>query len=335
MTILISSHAFAPSIGGLETVTRLLAHEFVGLGHKTTVITQTPGSTDATLPFDVVRQPKPSEVRALARKSDVFWQNNLSLRTLWPALSLPLPVVITHQGSYCPQPRGLDLPLRLKRAVVRRYPSVAISHAVAGCFDNASVVIPNPYDAAIFSNKSTPTERSGFIFVGRLVAEKGVDLLLEAFARVTGHNSAPQLTIVGDGPELPKLKALAAQYGLTNTVEFVGAASPQDVAAKLNAHRVLVVPSLYDEPFGIVALEGIACGCAVIGSSGGGLPEAIGPCGVTFPNGNLDSLVRALERFGQDVFAAAPFASQAAAHLARFHPRTIATAYLGLFESLK
>src|SRR5947208_4792532 len=54
----------------------------------------------------------------------VIWHNNLSLRTLWPTVSLGKPVVITHQGSYCTRPRGVDAALRVKRAVVRRYPSV-------------------------------------------------------------------------------------------------------------------------------------------------------------------------------------------------------------------
>lgn len=334
MKILISSHAFAPSIGGLETVTRLLAREFAALGHDTTVITQTSAASDPPGSYRIVRQPRIEQVRRLVRQCDVFWHNNLSLRTFWPALWLGKPIVITHQGSYCARPAGLDLTQRLKHAVVRRYPSVAISHAVAGCFATQSTVIPNPYDADAFFVRSPSSPRDNFIFVGRLVTEKGVDLLLEAFARIVRADFSPRLTIVGDGPELARLKVLSLQLGLTGTVDFTGAAGPSVIADKLNAHRVMVVPSRYDEPFGIVALEGIACGCAVIASSGGGLPEAVGPCGVTFANGDVDALARALEQFARAPSATAPFTAQASAHLARFHPRVIARAYLDLFESL-
>lgn len=56
----------------------------------------------------------------------------------------------------------------------------------------------------------------------------------------------------------------------------------------------MVVPSLWDEPFKIVALEGIACGCVVVGSKGGGLKDAIGPCGLTFDNGDVAGLTAQL-----------------------------------------
>jgi len=99
---------------------------------------------------------------------------------------------------------------------------------------------------------------------------------------------------------------------------------------RLNEARILVVPSLWNEPFGIVALEGIACGLAVVGSAGGGLPEAIGPCGLTFPNGDaaalaarLAELLRRPGRIGE-LLAAAP------AHLARHNPTAAARAYLAV-----
>ncbi len=63
----------------------------------------------------------------------------------------------------------------------------------------------------------------------------------------------------------------------------------------MNRHRCLVVPSRWAEPFGIVALEGVASGCIVIGSNAGGLPEAIGPGGVTFPNGDTNSLAERMK----------------------------------------
>jgi Glycosyltransferase len=89
----------------------------------------------------------------------------------------------------------------------------------------------------------------------------------------------------------------------------------------------LVVPSRYDEPFGIVALEGIACGCLVVGSSGGGLKEAIGPCGLTFPNGDAVALTNLLDRLLADPGAGHDLLGHAPEHLARHSAAAVALSY--------
>ena len=101
----------------------------------------------------------------------------------------------------------------------------------------------------------------------------------------------------------------------------------------LQEHKILVIPSRYDEPFGVVALEGIACGCVAVGSVGGGLPEAIGPCGLTFPNGDAAALAQALEQLLRQPNEQRRLVANAPQHLAKFHPATIAEAYLALFRS--
>ncbi len=331
MKILISSHAFAPSIGGIETVTALLAAEFLRLDHEVAVVTQTAAENPEPLPYRVVRQPSLGELSSLLGWCDIFWQNNLSLRTLWPALLRRTPVVITHQGSYCRKPNGVDVVQRLKRATVERLPSVAISRAVAECFAMDSRIIPNPFDARLFSAGPATTERRGdLIFVGRLVSEKGVDVLLSAMPKISAR-----LTIVGAGPEQPALEELTSRLGLRERVVFAGAWRGADLAELLHAHNILVVPSRYEEPFGVVALEGIASGCVVVGSSGGGLPEAIGPCGRTFPNGDADALARSLEQLCSAPDERAQLLAQAPVHLAQFHPIVIAQAYLDVFHSLR
>ncbi len=334
MKILISSHAFAPSIGGIETVAALLAEEFLRLGHEVMLLTQTPDESGEKFPYPVVRQPSLGEILRALRWSDVYWQNNLSLRTLWPAALMRRPVIITHQGSYCRKAAGIDLAQRVKLALVERTTSVAISRAVAACFATESTIIPNPYDARKFLNPAPATERPGeLIFLGRLVSEKGVDLLLEALALLRERALVPRLTIVGAGPEESAMQQLAERLKLSGQVTFAGPQRGAELVELLQRHKILVVPSRYDEPFGVVALEGIACGCVVVGSRGGGLPEAIGPCGVTFPNGDSEALAQALEHLlrrpneRQDLLACAP------QHLPKFHPGAIAEAYLALFRS--
>ena len=335
MKILISSHAFAPHIGGIETVSRLLAGEFARLGASVRVVTQTAAEDSEVFPFPVIRRPGIRQLAGLVRWCDVFWHNNLSVRTAWPLLFLKRPFVITPAGSYCGKPAGLDLANRLKHAVVNRATSVAISQPVAACFEVKSLIIPNPYDARVFASNSSRTERMGdLVFLGRLVTEKGLDLLLHALGHLRSKNLHPRLTVVGSGPELPRMQELAVTLGIQDQVCFAGPKRGTELAEILQQHRVLVVPSRYDEPFGVVALEGLACGCVVVGSSGGGLPEAIGPCGLTFPNGDVPALALALERVLLDPAERQRLLTHAPGHLARFHPAAIATSYLELFRSV-
>ena len=333
MKILISSHAFAPSIGGIETVSALLAQEFVRLGHEVMLLTQTPAGDELDYPFPVLRRPSLGALLRALRWCDVYWQNNLSLRTLWPALFFRRPVVITHQGSYCRQPAGFDFVQRMKHFVIRRASSVAISKAVAGCFAMPSRVIPNPFDARLFHPGSSTDDRPNeLIFVGRLVSEKGLDVLLDALQQLQAKGLFPSLTIVGAGPELAAAQEKARELKLNNQVTFAGAKQGADLVTTLRAHKILVVPSRYEEPFGVVALEGIAAGCAVIGSCGGGLPEAIGPCGLTFPNGDATALATQIAQLLREPNERAHLLAGAAEHLARYHPEVVAREYLALFE---
>ncbi|MBA3651976.1 MAG: glycosyltransferase family 4 protein [Chthoniobacterales bacterium] len=334
MKILISSHAFAPSIGGIETVSALLAAEFIRLGHPVTVVTQTPAESAENFGYPILRRPSVGELCKAIKGCDLFWQNNLSLRTLWPTLLMSKPVVITHQGSYCRAPTGIDLVQRLKHAIVGHTTSVAISEAVAACFATDSTVIHNPYDARKFSLDAPSAERpADLVFLGRLVSEKGVDILLEALATFRTRGLFPSLTIVGGGPELLAMQQLATSLQLDGQVTFTGPKRGDELAALLRRHKILVVPSRYDEPFGVVALEGIACGCVVVGSRGGGLPEAIGPCGLTFQNGDVNGLAQALQSLLLSPDEQERLLAHAPQHLAKFHPATIAEAYLTLFHS--
>jgi glycosyltransferase involved in cell wall biosynthesis len=329
MKILISSHAFAPSIGGIETVSASLAEEFSRRGHSVRVVTQTPGESADK----VARRPSIGQLVDLLKWCDVFWQNNLSLRTIWPALVMRKPIVVTHQGSYCRRPTGSDLALRAKHVVASHVTGVAISEYVASFFHPRPIVIPNPFDAAVFGKIAAAQRALDLIFVGRLVTEKGVDLLLRALRILGDRGSRPELTIVGSGPEESNLRGLTSELSLDSQVTFAGPKRGIALAEEFNRHRILVVPSRYDEPFGVVALEGIACGCVVIGSSGGGLPEAIGPCGITFPNGDPEGLADKIRMMLNAPAERERLVINASTHLARFHPSLIANSYLELFQA--
>jgi len=150
---------------------------------------------------------------------------------------------------------------------------------------------------------------------------------------VASLKSEPRLTIAGDGPERARLEKQAAQLQLQSRVDFIGSQTSEQLAKLLRQHRILVVPSRWREPFGIVALEGIACGCVAVGSTEGGLADAIGPCGLTVPNGDARALANAVSRLLEDPAECDRLRRNAAAHLARFTPRHVAEIYLDAMKN--
>lgn len=314
-------------MGGIETATNLLAREFVTLGHEVRVVTQTEGN--GTFSFSVVRRPGPMDLLRQVRWCDLFLQNNISLRTLWPLLFVRRPLFITHQ-TWITNPDGnTGWQHRVKRFVLRYATSLAISRAIAEQLPVPSIQVGNPYDDKVFNDLATEPRRRELLFVGRLVSDKGANLLLEAMALL---KSKPSLTIAGDGPERADLEKQAAMLQL-QSIEFVGSQNSEQLANLLRQHQILVVPSRWREPLGIVALEGIACGCVVVGSAEGGLSEAIGACGLTFPNGDAQALANALSRLLEDPSERERLRQNAASHLSRFAPRHVAELYLNAMKS--
>lgn len=330
MKILLGSHHFFPSTGGIETVSELLAREFVALGHEVRVITQTEGN--GAFPFPVIRRPGAFELLRQVRWCDVFLQNNVSLRTIWPLLFVRRPLCIAHQTWIRNPDESVGWTHRLKRFVLRFAKSIAISAAIADQLPVPAVRVGNPYNDEVFTNLQTGDRAKELIFVGRLVSDKGADLLLEALASL---DSKPRLTIAGDGPERPRLERQAIDLKLEAQVDFIGSRTSSDLAEILNQHKILVVPSRWREPFGIVALEGIACGCVVVGSADGGLAEAIGPCGVTFPNNDPRALADQLAQLLSDPARCEALRGNAASHLARFTKRHVASIYLDVMNSAR
>src|SRR5262249_18638080 len=96
--------------------------------------------------------------------------------------------------------------------------------------------------------------------------------------------------------------------------------------------RFLVVPSLWEEPFGIVALEGLACGCVPIVSRRGGLVEAIGPHGYSFENGDTGGLAQVLAHVLRNPDSRTKLPG-VEAHLANFTARRVAERYVEAFQS--
>jgi glycosyltransferase involved in cell wall biosynthesis len=335
--ILIYSPHFHPRVGGLENVVRGLADGFHEEGHQVTVAcTTAAGSEPESFPYPVVRNARGAELLRLTRATDVVLHACVNMRGLWPLLLTAKPLAITHQVYLThpvPRPSFWSKVVReLKRFSTRRaFVNIACSECLARHIGPRCVAVPNFYDDAIFSVMEGIRRDSDLVFLGRLVSDKGADLAIEALRILRQERDlSPRLTLIGDGPEREALERQAKEAGVT--VRFVGVLKGEALACELNRHRVMVVPSRWPEPFGIVALEGIACGLAVVGTRNGGLAEAIGPCGLAVENGDARALAEGIADLLTDKARLEACRKSAPEHLARHTRQRIAREYLRLIS---
>jgi glycogen synthase len=332
MRILLCSYLFAPSVGGLETASAILADQYTSLGAVVTVVTSSPGPPSSAA-YEVVRRPSSKEIRRLGGRMDIVHSDHISMRTIAPLLFMRIPIVITHHGWCWRSNQKMGWEDRVKLGIFSiRCRNVAISNAIADRLPMKSTTIGEPFDPAEFSNSAGAGRDKDVVFIGRLVHDKGCDLLLRALAILRVEGMTPALSIIGDGPAMPTLRQLATELGLSDQVDFRGALT-SGRGKELARHKVLVAPSRYPEPFGIVALEGISAGCAVLASRTGGLPEAVGPCGLLFPNGDAPALASSLKQVLTNPLLRDQLLTHRSEHLEKFRPENVAKRYWEIFAS--
>ena len=331
LRILLCSRVFPPNIGGIETVSAILAEQWTNFGMDVSVVTETPGE-QTSKHYEVVRQPSLGRLRNLAKHADLIFQNNISLRTLLPLLPSRKPVVIAHQGMIRRADNTRGCREYLKCSILPLCRNVAVSNAVAQGLPVKSTVIFNPFDSREFAPPQREERSKDLVFLGRLVSDKGCDLLLRAMSLLKQDGVYPSATIIGDGPDMSALRQLTATLGLMDQVTFKGSIRAGR-GGEVAQHKIMVVPSIWAEPFGVVALEGLAAGCAVIASNTGGLPDAVGPCGLLFPAGDARALAQAIRELLDDPSLREKLAFESVGHLEKFRPERIARQYLEIFET--
>ncbi len=158
-------------------------------------------------------------------------------------------------------------------------------------------------DPALYNKQSEQGKRDHVIigYLGRMVREKGVQVLLHAVKDMPGDW---RLRLVGSGEYLPVLQQLTAELGLQSRVEFLPHVASHEMPRLLNGLDVLVLPSLtqrnWKEQFGRVLIEAMACEVTVVGSSSGEIPHLIGEAGFVFPEGDAGALQEILLRLVTD-----------------------------------
>lgn len=364
--------AFHPHVGGVERVTERLAHGLLERGVSVLVVTnQEPREVPSRSTLDgieVVRLPfrvphrsvrgvagwlaLASRVRRqmidLAADVDVINVHCVSsqasyVRAAVRAHHVPL-VVSTHgeisgdaAGAYQHDRRAM----RAWRALAEgaglvtapsRY-TLHEAEAFQGRPFLASEVICNGVDLDLFRGPRTDVHVPYVLAVGRLVHNKGFDLLVSNWHRLPDQEA--RLVIVGDGPERTALDRLRAASPAAGRIELRGAASPSEVAALMRGACAFALTSRR-EALGLVVLEAMAARTPVVASRVGGVPEIVtdGDTGLLFDAGDAEGLLDALTTVMRDPAGAVSRADRAFAAAVGYSWHAVVDAYLEAYEKL-
>ena len=350
MNILIYTDDFAPSIGGVQTITAILAQGLADArspangrpaeANEVTVVTRTPAGTmdDARLRFRVVRFPSTRQLYRLIRRADVIHISGPAILPMAIGYLLRKPVVVEHDGyqAVCPLGNYLHLPdrslcpghfqngnylecfrcqsvemsrARSIRNLALMFPRRWLLKRIAvnvGASDHTGRRVALPRTQTIYHGiedplaaapaRAGPSSPVQFAYLGRLIPEKGVDLLLRAAAIAQKSGRDFSLRIIGDGPQRRELENLAAELSLNGRVEFVGYRTGEQLIKTLETVSVNVIPSRWEEACPLTAIEQMMRGLVIIATELGGTAEVVGDAGLKFPIDDADALAACMSR---------------------------------------
>lgn len=337
--ILFLTDSFYPEIGGIITVSEILAETFTEKGHEihlATWSTNFESEDSSKFSFKVLRAPTKLQLIKEFQWAEVIFENNPCLRLSWLNRFFKKPHVISLHTWISRADGKLIRKDKFKLSWLSRADRViACSRAIKNkCFDDA-IVIENSYDDKVFKRFPDVDKTKDFVFLGRLVSDKGADVLIQAFHQFLIRNKGNYiLTIIGDGPERNNLETMISNLEIKDKVIFTGSLRGKSLNHLLNQHRFIIVPSVWEEPFGIVALEGMACGCLPIVSDGGGLADAVGNAGLVFERGNVNSLVMAMNSIINDSVLENQLRDNIKNHLKKHSVDFVTKQYLDVIESV-
>lgn len=202
---------------------------------------------------------------------------------------------------------------------------------------NCSVLPMGVDTQARFTLPDSVGDRKGLLFVGRLADKKGVHVLLDALARLRDLPGM-KLSIVGTGTEELRLRAQVARHRLEDLVEFAGPVPNRDLPARYRSASILVFPSVItaygdQEGLGLVPVEALACGCAVVASDLPAIRDVIrdGETGLLTHSGDPESLAAAIAQLWRDPALRARLASRGRTFVQeRFDWERVAAGYAAL-----
>ncbi len=173
-----------------------------------------------------------------------------------------------------------------------------------------------------------PTDGPLIGCVGRLSHQKGVDVLLRAFATMSADSS---VVVAGEGEEESVLRVLARDLGVAERVHFVG--FQDDVRGVLAAIDAFCMPSRW-EGFGLALVEALAAGVPVVATGVDSIPEVMGDAGVRVPPDDVAALASALDEVLREPRANDPLCDRGRAQAARFGVDSMVAAYDALYSEI-
>lgn len=208
---------------------------------------------------------------------------------------IPNLIVCAHLRNPTTLPRRYAAASRGLRAlrsadVAISYSSAVDRHLAANAVEHRAIV---PYFPTIpQASQPVPRVPRRVVFAGRVIAAKGVGVLIRAAARVQG-----EFYICGDGRQSEAMRRLARRLRVERRVHFTGWLAPQELGTKLASASVVAVPSVWPEPFGLVGIEGLAAATPAIASATGGVGDWLqdGVNGLTVAPADVSALARALD----------------------------------------
>lgn len=310
-----------------------LSYHFTLKGHQVTVVTPVPHNQVDDKVYNVVRQPSLKEKIRLVREADIVYSNGANLYSVILSFLLSKKFVWTHTGYQASCIDGLGwhdrAPAPMSPIASFRYHwkksgpvkaitgllKVAALRLVAHKYVSANIAISdwmmmrqplprqvriyNPFPISRFQTKEGKDiePEFDFVFLGRLVSEKGVKTLVEAMSILQKqYEEKITLCLIGDGPERSGLEKQAKELGVEENIIFLGRQTGGDLIKAVAKGKIAVVPSAWEEPFGGVATELMAAGKNIIVSRRGALAELIDDAGLVFDNRNANDLAAQMKK---------------------------------------
>ena len=376
MNIAIFASAFHPSLGGVEELCRQLALAYRRRGFDAIVITQRwprdlpayedfegiplyrlpfrvpEGDLKAQVSYRLTHSKIVEEMLAILRKHkiELLHVQCVSHNALYARIAqqkLGLPLVLTTQGERTMDATGVFQTSALMNRILRE--GLENADYITGCSQNTlddmehyfgepfgkrASVVYNGIALADFEGVIPYAHPRPYILgIGRHVPQKGFDVLLEAFQKA--ELSEYDLILAGDGAERAALESRAKAAGLADRVIFPGRADRVKAVSLFKGCTFFVLPSRM-EPQGIVNLEAMAAGKAVIASRTGGVPEIVleNETGLLVPPGEVTPLAHALRTLAEDDTLRQKLGDAGRVRAEHFDWKAIADQYVAVYSQI-